>query len=194
MLKQDGAPRSCSRSILDHGAASQAPGASTPATAVSPSGPTSRPTAPASSARDRLARPVPSPSPHRPRQAPGQPLGDTVHGKPVAQVALCSEKKLAAAIGCRLDPTTNCFYQDPARSRRCSRVCLVNGRTGHPTRRHRSAQRAGSRTTSTPVPRARRPAARRHPHSFRLPIFSIQRYLGTLQDISGTVAGQGVSS
>ncbi len=108
----------------------------------------------------------------------GDSASDTVLAKPVAQVAVYSEKKLAQALGVRTDSTTGCLYKnlpDP-------QFIDVNGSPmndvyvvyindwveGHLTI-------AGTDKDSD------------------CRIFSMQKYLGTMQEITGTRGGQGVT-
>ncbi len=122
---------------------------------------------------------------------------DTVLAKPVGQLALCSEKRLAAAVGVRLDPTTNCLYRDPATATApyTPEFVLVNGNPWN-TGVNGDTVKVNDwvedhlynpRQSPPPIP----PTADRIESDCR--IYTVHRYLGTLQEISGTIGGQGVS-
>jgi prepilin-type N-terminal cleavage/methylation domain-containing protein len=127
----------------------------------------------------------------------GNISGDTVLVKAVGQVAMCNEKRLAAAIGVRLDPATNSLYRDvltanpavPGANRQPEFV-QVNGSPFGDANVVKVNQWIEARLplASPPPP----PAAQFIDSDCR--IYSVQRYLGTLQEISGSREGQGVSS
>ncbi len=131
------------------------------------------------------------------QQLLGDVSGDTVLAKPVGQLALCNEKKLAAAIGVRLDPVTNCLYKDvsatanpavPPAQREPTFVALNSPMTSGPIYTAINNWVEGHLLNPSPPPP---PASPLIDSDCR--IYSIQRYLGTLQEISGTVGGQGVT-
>jgi prepilin-type N-terminal cleavage/methylation domain-containing protein len=128
----------------------------------------------------------------------GDISGDTVLAKPVGQLALCSEKRLATAIGARLDSVTNCLYQDVSALPQANReptFVKINGAawTDDPyTIRVNSwiEDHLYPTGSNDPGPGGQ-PNETRTPSDCR--IYTLHRYLGTLQEVTGSTWGQGVS-
>jgi hypothetical protein len=113
----------------------------------------------------------------------GDQSGDTILTKGVCELALYNEKRLAAWLGARIDGGTGCIYQY----------------FGQPALRH-PAFVAGVSAASPPNsdrvnywiegfdPTASPPGI-----DTDCRLFTVQRYLGTLQEITGTRNGGGVA-
>jgi prepilin-type N-terminal cleavage/methylation domain-containing protein len=106
---------------------------------------------------------------------------DTILAKPVRQLALCNEAKLAGGLSVamatpvRLDPVTGCLYRDFTQPQFVTPLNL---------------------DAVSAVIEVRFPVPASNPVEMiqtDTRIFTIQRYLGTLQEITGTKDGQGVS-
>lgn len=103
---------------------------------------------------------------------------DAILCKSIGQIALCSERRLARAIGVETDPTTGCIYKNPASLAAPQPEFLTNVDIdnvnawieGHLTDTNGDTIDSDCR------------------------IFTIQRYLGWLQEVTGTQNGQGVGS
>ena len=126
------------------------------------------------------------------QQMLGDISGDTVLAKPVGQLALCSEKKLVQGLNgaralsnmapIRPDPVTGTIYADVASLPAAQREPqFIAGIADQEIRWVNEWVQGGYLTqTNQQIESDCR-------------IYSIQRYLGTLQEISGTREGQGVS-
>jgi prepilin-type N-terminal cleavage/methylation domain-containing protein len=109
---------------------------------------------------------------------------DTVLAKPVAQLAVCSEKRLAGAIGVRPDPKTECLYQDVSTLPNINReptFVLVNGAPFSATNVMQVNDWIEGHLT-----------VNGNAVDSDCRILAVNRYLGTLQELSGSVNGQGV--
>ncbi len=112
----------------------------------------------------------------------GDEAVDTILAKPVTQLALCNEKKLAAGLGAasgtavRLNSITGCIYLDPAAANYEPQIdpnvslddlnLYMEGRL--------------SDTNGDPIQSEAR-------------LFTVHRYLGNLIEVTGSINGQGVS-
>lgn len=99
----------------------------------------------------------------------GDRASDTVLAKPVGQLAVCSEARLAGALGARLDPATECLYAagvDPA-------FVTVPGFSNLPA-------------AVTQWIEGRLPAAGGGYVSSDARIFGVQAYLGWLNELTGS--------
>jgi prepilin-type N-terminal cleavage/methylation domain-containing protein len=116
----------------------------------------------------------------------GDVASDTVLTRPVSQVAVYSEKKLAQALGARTDSATGCLYQnlpDPT-------FINVGGSPMGDTDVVRINDWVEGHLLN-PTPPAL-PASQYIDSDCR--VFALQKYLGTLQEMTGTLKGQGVTS
>jgi len=120
----------------------------------------------------------------------GNISGDTILTKPIGQLAVYNENRLAGYLGVRLDRTTNCMYQDTmAMSPGSREPTLVAGPGGGvfndavKVRLNDWIQAFDSTANPTDPPL-----------DSDCRIFTVQRYLGWLQEITGTRGGQGVGS
>ncbi|MBX3378222.1 MAG: type II secretion system protein [Phycisphaeraceae bacterium] len=107
------------------------------------------------------------------RQILGDVATDTILTKPIGQLALCRESRLAQAIGVRLDAATGSLYQnltDPVFAPNVN-VDRINAWI-----EDRLDDGSGGKVESD------------------CRIFTLQRYLGWLQEVTGTSGGLGVGS
>lgn len=114
------------------------------------------------------------------RQILGMFATDMILCKPVGQLALCKESRLAAAIGARLDASSGCLYRfgadDPE--------LLINGVLASPQDLRRINEWVEGRLLD----------ANGDPIESDCRVFTLQRYLGWLQEVTGTRNGLGVGS
>jgi hypothetical protein len=113
----------------------------------------------------------------------GDLSSDTVLAKPVGQLAVCYEKRLAQALGARLDNATGSLYKNPA--------------TTSPPWEPQFVDIAGAPFTDIKLQNLNdwveghlRVGTQDVESDCR--VFVVQRHLGWLQEISGTTGGQGV--
>lgn len=116
------------------------------------------------------------------RQILGDEATDTVMAKGVGQVALCNESKLAAALGVRLDSTTQALYMPPAYNQAVP--WSPQFIAGTPVNFNDQINQWIENRYPPPPATAVESDSR---------IYTVHRYLGTLQEVTGTVNGQGVS-
>lgn len=121
------------------------------------------------------------PAQHR-RLLLGDVASDTVLAKPVGQLAVYNESRLAGYLRVRVDRSTNCLYVDPLTLSTGSREPkLVPNINLENLNDWIQGFDSGSGPTAPPLDSDCR-------------IFTVQRYLGWLQEITGTRGGQGVGS
>lgn len=107
------------------------------------------------------------------RQILGDAATDTILTKPIGQLALCKESKLAQAIGATLDQQTGSLYQN-----------LTNPVFVGNLNVNRINEWVESRLLDS----------NNQPVDSDCRIFTLQRYLGWLQEVTGTSGGLGVGS
>lgn len=122
------------------------------------------------------------------QQLLGDLASDTVLAKPVTQVAVYSEKRLAAAAGFRLDRVTGTMYVDPARASPPNSPEFVP-----------LGERVPQVSDQALIDKVnqwiegRLTTAGGQPIDSDCRVFSVQRFLGSPIEITGTRNGQGVS-
>lgn len=117
---------------------------------------------------------------------------DTVLAKPVGEIAVYNERRLAGYLGVRTDNATNCLYRnvDPSVVAPAQREpILVPGPTGG---NFTDADIVRLNNWIQGFDSAAGPTAA--PLDSDCRIFTIQRYLGTLQEVTGTRGGQGLGT
>lgn len=122
------------------------------------------------------------------RQLLGDASSDTILVKGVGQLAVYNEKKLASALSAmvgqsiRLDDTSGCLYvhEDEQFQTPGKPTYVANVPTNDNARINSWIQGQGTDLSGSPVDSDCR-------------IFVVQRYLGWLQEVTGTINGQGVS-
>jgi prepilin-type N-terminal cleavage/methylation domain-containing protein len=111
------------------------------------------------------------------RELLGDEATDTVLARGVSQVALCNEKALASALGLTPDRNTGTLYTGYTEPR------FVPGLDGSVAMIENVSKWLEGRLTNaagSPIPSEAR-------------VFTIQRYTGALQEVTGTAFGQGVT-
>ncbi|MFN0133093.1 MAG: hypothetical protein ACKVW3_11290, partial [Phycisphaerales bacterium] len=122
------------------------------------------------------------------RQLLGDIASDTVLAKPVTQVAVYSEKRLAAAAGYRIDRVTGCGYVDP------SKASPPNSPEFVPiTERFPQVSDQQLIDKINQWIEGRLTAAGGQPIDSDCRVYAVQRFLGSPIEITGTRNGQGVS-
>jgi hypothetical protein len=112
----------------------------------------------------------------------GDLSSDIVLTRPVGQIAVCNEKRLAQSIGAQLDPVTSSLYKDPSANNWEPRFVDVRGTPWSDTNTVNVNAWIEGHLTLT--------SGQAVDSDCR--IFAVQRYLGWLQEITGTSGGQGV--
>jgi prepilin-type N-terminal cleavage/methylation domain-containing protein len=114
----------------------------------------------------------------------GNISSDTILAKPVSQLAVCNEKRLCQALGLRPDANTGCLYQSvaPPATRLPNFIASVTDQT---LKDLNSWIEDHLYDPAFPNDRTKRIES-------DCRIFTVQRYLGSLQEITGTTMGQGV--
>lgn len=132
--------------------------------------------------------PAPTISLQTKQQILGDESSDTILVKSVGQFALCNENRLAKALGIRVDDSTGCIYQDPFK--------LTPAGLPGPV----FVQRLGSPFGANDIAdldawiEGHLTDTAGDPIDSDCRIFTVQRYLGWLQEVTGTINGQGVGS
>jgi prepilin-type N-terminal cleavage/methylation domain-containing protein len=119
------------------------------------------------------------------RQLLGEIASDTVLAKSVGQIALYNEKRLANALGVRLDPTTGSLYRDVSPSTGLpAEPTFVNMPTGNPLTDQYVVYINDWIEGHLVIGGNAIDSDSR--------VFTVQRFLGTLQEMTGSAGGQGV--
>jgi prepilin-type N-terminal cleavage/methylation domain-containing protein len=137
--------------------------------------------------RNVLAQPLATLDINDRRELFGDQSTDTILARPVAQLALCNEKRLAAALSLalnqtiRVDAGTGCLYQTPPAGNPWEPLMVPPLDTSIPALTSLNEYMERLLTDGT------------NPIESDARLFTINRFLGNVVEVTGSINGQGVS-